>query len=719
MVSAQPIAHTENEDGKLHLLANHLETTAKTMKILAPGKEAEEIFHITGLIHDFGKYQKSFQKYLKQNGPRSPHAAVGAALARKLKLNEASFAIDGHHKGLPDKIDWQVSTDKYLKIENLKFTELLNSLPTNLNIDEKDFNIIKPSFNNVFERELFVRYLFSALTDADWLDTENHFNPELTAKRAGRELDYDLLLSVLEADLKLKNSEGKINRLRNEARTFALNKAEMKQGFFSLNLPTGLGKTLTSVNWAIQHAKHHHLKRIIIVLPFVNIIDQTAKELKRIFGEHTVLEHHSSYNEENEKQTSGNSDKSKEKLATENWDFPIIVTTTVQFFESLFANRPSKCRKIHNIANSIVIFDEVQTLPKELVTPTLTILQNVHKIMKTSFLFCTATQPAFEKNDKLQNGIDSITSLVENPQKLFKETLRVKYTFLLKPDYEISEIINMVKYKEESVLSIFNTKKKTLQAFDLTKSSQGWDKCYHLSTTMCPAHRKKIINDIITDLYNPNLKIFVASTQLIEAGVDLDFPVVFREYAPLDSIIQAAGRCNREGKQSQAGEVYVFWLSDKTMPDSLYSSLSDHTMELLEDDIEQIYDPSFFPKYYLSALNLYVDDDRNKINVERKKFNFKTIASVYRIINKPTKSLFIWNYNEDSKQLYERIKYKPGLSRDDFRDIQSYSVQVYDTFLNRTVGMWEEKQQGLRVWFGNYHTDTGIVEDTKLAETII
>ncbi len=714
----QFIAHTENENGTLHLLHDHLQSVAKRMSTFISDKKDIEIFNFTGLLHDFGKYQKAFQKYLLENGPRVPHAAWGAALARKLKLNETSFAIDGHHKGLPDKTDWKISTNPFLITDLPEFDKLINIFMAELNLNETDFLIKKPVFENLFERELFVRYLFSALTDADWLDTERHFNPTLSEKRMLLELDYSFLIAKLENELSLKDKKGNINRLRNEARIFALNKAPMEQGFFSLNLPTGLGKTLTSVNWALLHAKYHNLKRIIIVLPFVNIIDQTATELKRIFGEKVVLEHHSSYNEETDnKKIDG--EKSIHKLATENWDYPIIITTTVQFFESLFSNKPSKCRKVHNIAKSVVIFDEVQTLPKELVTPTLRMLKNVQKIMKTSFLFCTATQPAFEKNRQFVNGIDSIISLVDNPAELFKAAKRVKYIFDRQPEQDIEKIIQKAGAKRKALLAIFNTKKKALRAFELAEQDSEWDFCFHLSTSMCPEHRKDVVNKIKAEIKKTNQRTFVASTQLIEAGVDLDFPVVFREHAPLDSIIQAAGRCNREGNLGNDGEVYIFRLSDKTMPDSLYSSLSDHTLELLNNDFEIIYDPSFYTKYYLSAFKLYVDDDRKKVNDSRKNFNFKTTADVYRIIDNPTKSLFIWNYNDSSRELYERIKYKPGLSRDDFREVQLYSVQVYDAFLNRNLEMWEEKSPGFRVWFGNYHEDTGIAENTNLVETII
>ena len=254
--------------------------------------------------------------------------------------------------------------------------------------------------------------LFSALTDADWLDTENHFNEAISEKRKTQEFEPLFLLERIENELLGKSKEGYINKLRNNVRNYAIAKADEKPGFYSMTLPTGMGKTLASVSWALYHAKYNNLKRIIIVLPFISIIDQTAKELKRIFGEEWVLEHHSNFNEDEETNKNIANESLQDegytkRLATENWDYPIIVTTSVQFFESLFGNKPSRCRKVHNIAQSVVIFDEVQTLPKELVLPTLTMLKNVQKVMGTSFLFCTATQPAFEKSEGF-NGIEGV-----------------------------------------------------------------------------------------------------------------------------------------------------------------------------------------------------------------------------------------------------------------------------------------------------------------------
>ncbi len=698
------IAHTENKNKKLHLLRDHLKKTANKMEEFSCKQEYNDIFKITGYLHDFGKYQLAFQNYLLNSGPRAPHAAWGAGLARFLKLNEASFAIDGHHKGLPDHAEWHVSTMPFLLKMKESFNNVLNEFKLDTNITEKNLNVTPPKFTTKFEREFFTRYLFSALTDADWLDTEKHFNPEISKNRPEDKLMYDILIKKINIYLNKKPKAGLINQLRNEARKYALTKAQLNIGFFSLSLPTGLGKTLTSISWALEHAKFNSLNRIIIVLPYVNIIDQTAMELKKILGEDIVLEHHSSYNEEEDIST-----HSRKKLATENWEFPIIITTTVQFFESLFANKPSKCRKIHNISKAVVIFDEVQTLPKELITPTLTMLKNMNTVIGTSFLFCTATQPAFLKSEKLHDGIESIISLVEDPYKLYKQTKRVNFTLNKEKNADINDIVKIIAQSNTSVLVISNTKKKARTFLTEAETYNKWEKYYHLSTSMCPAHRKEVIKQIKKDDLNKQ-KIFLSSTQLIETGVDIDFPLVSREIAPLDSILQAAGRCNREGNMD-IGDVIIFSLKDKTMPDILYSSLSDLTKELLETGIERIYQPTFFSEFYIKALKLYVDDDKKNINYQREKFNFKTISSAYKIIEQSTRSLFIWNYNSKSKDIYNKLRYKKFLSRHDFRRIQEYSVQVYESFLYNNIGMWEESESGLVTWLGKYNKKYGITTE--------
>ena len=716
MTKEKYIAHSKNEKGDEHDLKDHLSDVARMMEEFISDLTFKKVFRFTGLTHDLGKYQPAFQRYLREGGRRGsvPHASWGAGLSKKFSQVEAAFAIDGHHKGLPDKGDLQTDLYEFDEPEHILFNSIRTEFFKENKVKETDLIYSDTGLRGT-DKELFIRMLFSALTDADWLDTESHFKSAISELRIAKEFSPEFLLPKLENELIGKSKEGYINILRNKVRTYAISKAQSAPGFYSMTLPTGMGKTLASVSWALHHARHNSLKRIIIVLPFISIIDQTAKELKRIFGNEWVLEHHSNFNEDEEdnKEIADESiqDESySRRLATENWDYPIIVTTSVQFFESLFGNKPSRCRKVHNIAQSVVIFDEVQTLPKELVLPTLSMLKNVQKVLGTSFLFCTATQPAFEKSEGF-NGIENIQSLVENPKEVFDATRRVKY--LAVDDYQpisIEELSGKVLEENDSALCIFNTKKQALLFFNTIKDNADYQ-TFHLSTSMFPAHRKKVIGNIRSRLKNKE-KILVSSTQLIEAGVDFDFPCVFREIAPLESIIQSAGRCNREGKMSEAGKVFIFTIEDAGAPSKQYRALAEFANSLYKNNEVLLYEHDFFGEYYRKVFRLFIPEDIKNIEKARLGFNFKTVAGSYHLIENKTTPIFI--LCDESKELYEQIRYKPFLSRDDYRAMQQYSVQVYENFMRENIGKLGKEPQGYWKWNGGYSDQYGISTDNPM-----
>ncbi len=708
-------AHSENRCNEKHSLSKHLHQTARFAESFACQGRFMPIFYVTGFLHDLGKYQPEFQSYLANGGERGsvPHSSWGAGYARLCRLIEASIAIDGHHKGLPDNSAWKSDTEAFNRGEVTGFGNVVKAFISDTGANEEDIQKQNSlAFTEKSQREVFIRYLFSALTDSDWLSTEEHFEQDTSKMRLGATLPLDEMISKLEVELSIKSKEGEINRLRNDARNQALQKADMPCGFYSLALPTGMGKTLTSMAWALRHAKKNELKRIIIVLPYINIIDQTAQILKDIFGEEWVLEHHSSFNEgdpgNRDISESCSSVRERKKLACENWDYPIIVTTTVQFFESLFSNRRSQCRKIHNIAESVVIFDEVQTLPKEVILPTLQMLKDVQAVMTTSFLFCTATLPAFEKRPGF-DGISTISPLIDDPAALYEKTKRVEYNLLndLNPiDY--SELLEAALQAESAVLVIFNTKKATLDFYNYTRNLENWERKYHLSTTMCPSHRKDVIEKIRDDLVTKK-KILVASTQLIEAGVDFDFPVVFRAMAPLESIIQSAGRCNRENNLGEfGGKVFLFKIQDGGMPDKTYAACAGYAEELIKQDINQLHGHKIFNEYYAQVIRLYVDPDRYNINEARRQFNFEMVNDSYHIIQDTTEGLYIYNYSDKSRQLFHSLEYKEFLSRDDYRKMQAYTVQVYRHFIIQNSALCKTMPQGFMVWYGNYDSETGI-----------
>lgn len=713
------LAHSENEYGDVHELKRHLLETSILSEKIGRCELSKQLGEVASLFHDAGKYQAKFQEYLLNGGVRGsvPHAAFGAVLVQEFSRWILPFCIEGHHKGLSDKTDLKYNLLEYK--ENIVYEEVKEKYFDDMRSHIKNFSNLD---NNLFEKyelievEFFTRYLFSLLTDADWLNTEKHFDPELAKVRRPKQLEIDKMINVMENKFAKFSKYGEINELRNQARNEAISKADLSTGFYSLNLPTGLGKTLTSFFWALLHARKNHLRRIIIVLPFINIIDQTVNTLKELFGEDCILEHHTNVVEE--AVTDDEKKYNPKKLASQNWEYPVIVTTTVQFFESLFSNKPSKCRKIHNVSDSVVIFDEVQALPKELVQPTITMLKNVHKVLGTSFLFCTATQPAFAKRNDF-NGIADIEPLVGYPAEIFKKTKRVEYEIVhdLEP-IDMDDLLVRIMNQEKSVLVIFNTKRETADCFYAIAESNTFEKVYHLSTAMCAQHRKYIITCIRRNL-KKGKRIAVCSTQLIEAGVDFDFPVVFRALAPLESIIQSAGRCNREGKLDR-GIVYLFSLGNSGWPDKTYRACAQYAKGLILDDIESLDKHDSFEKYYQQVLRLFVDSDKYNIEEDRKKFKFATVAEKYKLIPNITTALLIPEYNHKSNEVYDGLKSKPFLSREDVKQIQPYLVQVYPDFIENYKALIDTMENGLKIWYGMYDNRTGICpEDLKPDQYIV
>lgn len=712
------IAHSENTNGLMQSMKAHSQGVADFMKEFALSESFVDLYTFCGLVHDMGKYSSAFQRHISGENNKVRHSIYGAIYAFEQKMLEVAIPVYGHHSGLPNRPDMLLEIKAEKNIPNAIYEEIIKNWK-----DDTESKVCIPdndSFQaipDILQKELFVRMLFSSLVDADSLDTEKHFCEYKFNMRTNLSLNAEFLLNQLQQKRfvpfmnDLENSNRPINKLRNSVRKYAESKANLPQGFFSLTLPTGMGKTLCSINWALHHALcHKNIKRIIIVLPFISIIDQTAEELKAIFnedGSDFVLEHHSNviYIDED------NTDESTPKqLATDNWDYPIIITTAVQFFESIFSNRRSACRKLHNVQDSIVIFDEIQTLPLSVTEPSLIMLDNLRKLCRCSILFCTATQPDF-KTRKGFSGVNQIEPLVENPQYVFDATKRVTYHPLNGYNQlAISELADVVINKEKSALVVFNTKKKARMFYDELNGIDGY-KVFHLSTTMCPAHRKETIS-IIRQALLGNEPIIVSSTQLIEAGVDMDFPTVYRELAPLESIIQSAGRCNREGKHD-IGDVYLFSLTESGQPSKEYRAWLEFANLLYKGNEEKLYTHDFYEYYYRELVKNYASTDKYNITEDRKKLLYQTVADKYKIIDSNSQTLFIYDYNNDSRQLYFQLKDKEYITKQEKQLVSQYCVQVYKNFVDDNSSFIGYEQCGLSVWHGSYSPYFGLpfIED--------
>lgn len=690
--SLQPVAHIKyNARGEIenHDLHDHLAGTAKLAKEFASEFGAGDWAFLAGCWHDLGKYSEEFQQYIHSaikaekseahiETPlkgRVNHSSAGSLLAHdkfKIEGRVLAYLIAGHHAGLPD---WHIGEVGASALS----VRLADRKPINaIDFDRVPFDLLQreiPPFIPLGGRtgfHLWVRMLYSALVDADFLNTEAFMDASRGTLR-GRFASLAALLEPFELFMtKLKNGSPRtyVNDIRDSVLSSCKNKASEKPGLFILEVPTGGGKTLSSMAFALNHAAIHNKRRIIYVIPFLSIIEQTADEFRKIFDEN-VIEHHSNLDTDEE--------TSQSRLAAENWDAPIVVTTSVQFLESLFASRSSRCRKLHNIVNSVVILDEVQLLPPPFLQPILDILNLLMNHYGVTIVLSTATQPALTSKKwfegRLRGLVDCDGSLgrkiVENPDDLFERLKRVAY-ILPDPTSAPREWPDMAAelIQHEKVLCIVNTRKGCRDLFRLMPKGT-----IHLSALMCGEHRSRTIRAIKERLQN-QLPTRVVSTQLVEAGVDFDFPVVYRAMTGLDSIAQAAGRCNREGRLDR-GSVVVFYPPQPSPPgllrkaeDAARSVLSNFRGDFIQRDV--------FSKYFEQ---LYGNVDLDKKNIaeftncgDELEVQFKSAAGLFRIIDE-AESMPLFVRYADGYSLIEQFK-KAGPEPWILRKLQRYTVSL-------------------------------------------
>jgi CRISPR-associated endonuclease/helicase Cas3 len=574
---------------------------------------------------------------------------------------------------------------------------------------------------DALRRELRLRMLFSVLVDADYLDTEKHFDQRRSSERGSWTRPADLW-PIFRADQLRMMWRGRgsgINRVRKQIYFSCVRAGRQSPGVFRLTVPTGGGKTRSGLAFALSHAaahRSHGFCRVIIALPYTSIIDQNARVYREIFGDRFVLEHHSQV----EAPEGDRQDETyvRQRLAAENWDFPLIVTTTMQLFESLFSNKPSRCRKLHNIARSILILDEVQTLPPELLEPTMDVLRALVDEYGVTLVLSTATQPAFDKTPYLKafHGLD-VHEIVKNYEQHFRHLERVEYSPVRQYD-ALTDLAGELAGPENSqVLVILNTRKHALQLYEALLN-QSADGLYHLSTLLCGAHRKRILEDIIERLGGDNsMPVRLISTQVVEAGVDLDFPAVYRAMGPLDRIVQAAGRCNREDKRHpEKGKVVIFDFPDNAPPPGAYKIGTDDAKTLLgRNEPKRLHDPAIYAEYF-QMLFRDVCLDKKGIQPYRRDLDFPIVAKKYKLIE-DTLPVVIPTYgnHEGERRLQEHIR-KP--SRDTWRALMPFVVNLGYRDLHREEikECISEAVPGLFRWNGGYDEKShrgiqGIVRD--------
>lgn len=693
-------AHSTNTPDKSNwqTLEDHLNGVAKRAAEFAKPFGGHDWGKIAGEHHDDGKGTNCWQAYLRHvNGivdefvkyyeGHPPHALVGAQYLLQHSQQAGkllAYCIAGHHGGLPD---WNGSTSSLGSKMAEPFVENSLALSKPKFPEKLPLTIVPERMG--YQIQFFTRMLFSCLVDADFLDTEFFLERKKSGWRKGYPKIPDLQKRFWSQFNKLRKKADKnsqVNRQREHILENCLEASKKTPGLFSLTVPTGGGKTLSSLAFALNHAIQHNKRRIIYVIPFTSIIEQNAKVFREMLGDNAVLEHHCNYIVED-------SDR-RSRLSIENWDAPIVVTTNVQFFNSFYAYKTSKCRKLHNVTDSVIIFDEVQAIPVEKLKPCIEVIKELSENYGVTSVLCTATQPVLEYSEHFKSGLQNIREITDNVPELFTSLRRTKEVFIgTRCEQEIADEL----FEKKQVLCIVNTRQQALDIYNaLPKSNAN----YHLSALMHPTHRTLILDEIRKKLSSDKKQeCRVISTQLIEAGVDVDFPSVYRSVAGIDSIAQAAGRCNRNGKSDIPCEVCIFDFPKET-ENSYFRQAAQSAMKLFDSYSGRLTEPECVRKYFddfywKNEQRMDEQDILGKcMQAQTLEIQFREIAD-FQMIKSATIPVIV-AVEDQVKDLVEKLNIveNPGGI---LRNLQQYTVQVYPYHLDEISNWLEEPLPGIWV----------------------
>lgn len=663
------IAH-KNARGETQPLKQHLENVASLCSGFASAFHAEEHAYKVGLLHDIGKYAPDIQERMRdpEHTPKRNHTSAGAQTAYRQKDLSAAVAIAGHHGGLQDLPDLRSGKFCY---RPLGYSDYENEVNVPDGVKEPEWIEDRQQFS------FYTRMLFSCLVDADYLDTERFMGSAQRQSGISQGKMAELLEKVEQYIRPWSSPTTALNAMRLGVQNDCRKKAALGKGLFSLTVPTGGGKTVSSLLFALLHAVRHQMTRIIYVIPYTNIIEQTAAVFSAIVGEENVLEHHSGVLCDTDpfSEDLASEAQRQKQLAMENWDAPIIVTTSVQFFESVYHRQTGSSRKLHSIAGSVVIFDEAQMLPLDYLQPCLFAIGELVRHYGVSAVLCTATQPDLRPLFEKLVPQCPIREITEDPARLQLSFQRVTY----QDDGTVSlgalaETLDSV----HTALCIVNTRASARQLFQLLKEPG----CYHLSTLMTPRHRKAVLQTIRERLRS-GMPCRVVSTSLIEAGVDLDFPTVYRERAGLDSILQSGGRCNREGKRSKGeSRVYIFDLADKRLSPDLQQRIRafQYAVEAGNalDSLEAI------RRYSTHTIfNAGSRCDKYRILEGCERLNFETVSRDFHLIHDED-AVTVCIPNKENAALIDAVQ-RGTFNRSTLRRLQQDCVSIHRSEAERLI----------------------------------
>ncbi len=713
-----------------HTLEEHTRHVAELARGFAEPFDSAELAYWVGLLHDTGKSNPDFQAYLQRcyanpisKGRGPDHKAAGATLALR-QLAPLALLIQGHHGGLKSKTEFEAWLNDRQKdqVEGTTEASIEASIARMRSIIPEIDTIQAlhvPAFVKSAEcAELFLRMLFSTLVDADYLDTEQHGSPYKSAHR-GTTISLATLLKRFDAAQQQLSGahEDLVSQARHTFYQACIAASSQPPGLFRLAIPTGGGKTRSGMAFALHHAIRHEQRRIVVAVPFISITEQTADVYRDLFqasdGDDNlmVLEHHSGADGRAEEGADDAVNDRWRRLASENWDAPIVVTTTVQLFESLLASSTSRCRKLHRLARSVIILDEAQALPPHLLTPILSVLRELCTNYGTTVVLSTATQPAFE-HVRAFAGL-SAYDILPDAARWFTELSRVRYEWNTATPLAWEEVAETLR-TERQAMAVVNTKRDVLALLDAVDDPDA----LHLSTLLCGAHRRVVIGEVRRRLKAAQ-PCRLISTQVVEAGVDLDFPLVLRALGPLDRIIQAAGRCNREGKLAY-GRVVVFDPAEGALPPGAYRTATDLTRSMIQSGNLNPDDPQTMTTYF-RRLFATITLDRENIEALRKAWNFTEVAKKFRMIDEDTEDVIVAYGSKAAQQqvqiAIQEIRNKSMRARFALRQIQPYLVSIRTAAAKRyrTQGFLEpidpEGKLAIGIWRGKYDPIRGLIAD--------
>jgi len=688
------IAHSANDIGRAQPLLEHLRNVAGMAAHFASAFNSQHFAEWLGWWHDAGKVAPDIQEYLHDSNavpPGPDHSSVGMLKAMEV-MEPFAYNIAGHHGGLPDpgylkdRIKRKREEPGEQRVRDalgLAETALRNVAPP-LDLKRAPAFLKGDSRDTSMRRtEFWLRMLHSALVDADCLDTEAHFDHAKHVERTAARPAISELWGMFEERQRLMLHEATpspVNRVRTEIYRRCIDKAEAPQGIFSLTVPTGGGKTRSALAFGLRHARRHDLRRVIVALPYTTIIEQNADVYRSLLGDAAVLEHHSSVQSKEEPGSEDGIER-RQRMAAENWDAPVIVTTSVQLLESLFANRNSRVRKLHNIARSVLILDEIQTLPPHLLEPTLDVLRHLVDAYGVTVLLCTATQPAFLSTPDFA-GFDNVTEILPDPHSVYEALQRVRYRVELDEPWSWNKIADELCSTDQAMV-VMNTVQDALRLLDELPVA---DDVFHLSANLCGRHRREVLAEVRERLKDGR-PVRLVATQVVEAGVDIDFPRVLRAIGPLDSIIQAAGRCNREGRL-EVGEVVVFNPDEGRLPPDAYKRGAELTKVMLRSDAADELHNYAFPTRYFRQLYDISETDRRRVQQFRAQLSFVETARAYQLID-DTRTPVLVRYRADTERdrLIDKIKATNQVMRSDWRRLQPYIVSLRERRLKEAVAL--------------------------------